>query len=73
MFIGDAGMAKRLHFLPWDQPLLPQAVAWLAADWSGMGPLDVSDRLVIVATRQAGRRLMRVISQRHVAPDQAVC
>lgn len=37
--------------------MLPQAVGWLADDWSGAGPLDLSNVLVVVPTRQSGRRL----------------
>jgi ATP-dependent helicase/nuclease subunit B len=62
----------RLHLLPWTQPLLPQAVAWLAADWGGTGPLDLSDRLVIVPTRQSGRRLREALAVHAGARGQAV-
>jgi ATP-dependent helicase/nuclease subunit B len=50
------------RFLPWDRPLLPQAVELLAESWSGEGPLDLSDRLVIVPTRQSGRRLREALA-----------
>ena len=52
----------RRHFLSWQRPLLPQAVAFLAGDWQGDGPLDLSRRLVIVPTKQAGRRLREALA-----------
>ena len=62
----------RRHFLPWDRPLLPQAVAWLAEGWSGQAPLDLSHRLVVVPTRQAGRRLREALAEFAAASGQAV-
>lgn len=50
------------RFLPWDQPLLPQAAALLAGDWRGGGPLNLRDVLVIVPTRQSGRRLREALA-----------
>lgn len=55
-------ISPRRHFLPWHTPLLPQAVAHLAGGWSGDGPLDLSDTLVVVPTRQSGRRLREAIA-----------
>lgn len=52
----------RRFFLNWDRPLLPQAVAFLAQGWSGDGPLDLSGTLVVVPTRQAGRRLREALA-----------
>ncbi len=52
----------RRHFLPWDRPLLPQAVAFLADGWSGAGPLDLAHLLVVVPTRQSGRRLREALA-----------
>lgn len=51
------------HFLPWDRPWLPQAAAWLARDWAGPGPLDLSRVLAVVPTRQAGRRLREALAE----------
>jgi ATP-dependent helicase/nuclease subunit B len=65
-------MKPRLHHLSWDQPLLPQAVAWLAGDWSGAGVLDLSALLVIVPTRQSGRRLREALAAHAAAHGQAV-
>lgn len=52
----------RRHFLSWDRPLLPQAVAFLAGDWRGGAPLDLSHTLVVVPTRQSGRRLREALA-----------
>ena len=43
-------------FLNWDRPALDRATEFLAAGWTS-GPLDLRDRLIIVPTRHAGRRL----------------
>lgn len=59
------------HFLSWDRPLLPQAVRLLAGNWRGNGPLDLSELLVVVPTRQSGRRLREALAEfaavRHAA------
>lgn len=65
-------MTPRLHLLPWDRPLLPQAVDLLAAGWTGDGPLDLSGLLVIVPTRQSGRRLREALAARAHTRGQAV-
>lgn len=62
----------RRHFLPWSAPLLPQAVAWLAQAWTGAGPLDLSAWLVVVPTRQAGRRLREALAEHAATRGQAV-
>ena len=64
-------MPPRLHFLPWDRPLLPQAVTWLAGNWSGAGPLDLSSLMVVVPTRQSGRRLREAIAGHAATKGQA--
>lgn len=64
--------SPRRHFLPWDRPLLPQAVAWLARGWAGAGPLDLADTLVVVATRQSGRRLREALAAHAATHGQAV-
>ena len=53
----------RRHFLPWNQPWLPQVAQWLARDWKGTGPLDLSKLLVVVPTRQSGRRLRETLAE----------
>jgi len=65
------GMSVNRHFLPWDKPLLPQAVAHLAAGWNGAGPLDLSRLLVIVPTRQSGRRLREALAEHAAGRGQA--
>jgi ATP-dependent helicase/nuclease subunit B len=72
MFIMTRGMTSRLHSLSWDRPLLPQAVGWLAADWPGTGPLDLSHLLVVVPTRQSGRRLREALAAHAHTRGQAV-
>lgn len=62
----------RRHFLPWDRPLLAQAVEWLAAGWDGGGPLDLSRLLVVVPTRQSGRRLREALAEFAAGKNQAV-
>ena len=61
----------RRHFLPWERPLAAQAVEWLAAGWSGEGPLDLSRLLVVVPTRQSGRRLREAVAVRAAALGKA--
>jgi ATP-dependent helicase/nuclease subunit B len=65
-------MPVRRHFLPWDQPLLPQVVKFLRGDWSGTGPLDLASVVVVVPTKQAGRRLREALAAHASASGQAV-
>ncbi len=60
------------HLLRWARPLLPQAVAWLAAGWRGDGPLDLSAWLIVVPTQQAGRRLREALAAHADQKGQAV-
>ena len=60
------------HFLTWEWPLLPQAVAWLTAEWAGGGPLDLAETVVLVRTRQAGRRLREALAMAAAERGQAV-
>lgn len=62
----------RRLFLPWDKPLLPQAVALLAAGWKGPEPLDLSRVLVLVPTRQSGRRLREALAEYSAGLHSAV-
>lgn len=62
----------RRHFLPWDRPLPAQAAAWLAREWTGAGPLDLSGVQVIVPTRQSGRRLREALAEHAAARGSAV-
>jgi ATP-dependent helicase/nuclease subunit B len=61
-FAVETAANVRRHFLRWDRPLLPQAVGFLADGWRGDAPLDLSSLLVVVPTRQAGRRLREAIA-----------
>ena len=62
----------RRHFLHWDGPLLPQAVAFLTAGWSGREALDLSTQWVLVPTRQSGRRLREALAGFAAKKGQAV-
>ena len=61
-----------LHVLPWTQPLPRQAAAWLAQGWSGGAPLDLRTLLVVVPTRQSGRRLREALAAHAAVHGQAV-
>ncbi len=58
-------------FLGWDKPLLHVAVDHLTRDWKD-GLLDLSDRMIVVSTRQAGRRLREALSARAAEKNAAV-
>ncbi len=64
--------SPRLHVFPWDQPLVYAAVAWLTEGWGGDGPLDLADTLIVVPTRQAGRRLREGLAAHAATRGQAV-
>ena len=65
-------MPPRCHLIPWNRPLLPQAVTWLAAGWPGDRPLDLAKQLIVVPTRQAGRRLREALAAYAAQHGQAV-
>ena len=60
------------HFLSWNKPLPQQAARWLAEGWTGNGPLDLSDTWIVVATREAGRRLREALAAHASRAGQAV-
>ncbi len=62
----------RRRFLPWTRPLLPQAVGLLAEGWPGGRALDLSGIMVLVSTRQAGRRLREGLAAFAADRGQAV-
>jgi ATP-dependent helicase/nuclease subunit B len=64
-------LTARRHFISWDRPLLPRAVAFLAGGWEGEGPLDLSALLVVVPTQQSGRRLREALAEHAAARGQA--
>ncbi|MEM7698392.1 MAG: PD-(D/E)XK nuclease family protein [Verrucomicrobiota bacterium] len=49
-------------FLGWARPLVDLAVARLTEGWDETGLLDLSERLIIVPSRQAGRRLREALA-----------
>ncbi len=51
----DSGL--RRYFSDWKCPVLELVVAHLTGGWDGKDALDLSDRLVLVPTRNAGRQL----------------
>jgi ATP-dependent helicase/nuclease subunit B len=55
------------HFWGWDEPVLERAVQYLLKGWTG-GGLDLSERLIIVPTAEAGRRLREGLA--HAAAKQ---
>lgn len=60
------------HFLPWNRPLPSQAAELLARGWAGGGALDLSRVLVVVQTKQVGRRLRAALADLAAARGQAV-
>lgn len=48
-------------FLTWNKPFLPQLADWLAAQAEGK-PRDMSQWVVVLPTRQAGRRLREALA-----------
>ena len=64
----------RTSFLSWQRPLPGQVAEWLIEQvrWDGEGPLDLSSRLVLVPTRQSGRRLREALAVAAADRDQAV-
>ena len=61
LFSSPAPTARRL-FLDWDRPLLERAAEWLLDQAGESSLLDLSDRLVVVPTRNAGRRLREMLA-----------
>ncbi|MFC1497266.1 PD-(D/E)XK nuclease family protein [Verrucomicrobiota bacterium] len=57
-------MPINLHFSGWDEPIVTKVVEHLVTDRdAGPGkPLDIEDLLVVVPTRQAGRRLREALA-----------
>ena len=60
------------HFTGWDAPVLTTTVAFLSRDWDDSGSLDLSDHLVLVPTRHAGRRLREALAVHAATRDSAV-
>lgn len=49
-------------FLGWENPALTSLVEYLSRNWNGEGVLDLTDALVVVPTRNAGRRLREALA-----------
>lgn len=62
----------RRCFLGWGRALPALVAERMAADWTGDGPLDLASLLVVVPTRQAGRRLREALAEQAAARQQAV-
>ncbi len=60
------------HFTGWEIPVLTATVAFLAHHWDGRGSLDLSNHLVLVPTRHAGRRLREALAMHAATFDSAV-
>ncbi len=56
-------MGKRLVFLGWDRPVIHTVTEWLLPDVP-VSPPDFSRLLILVPTRQAGRRLRQSLASR---------
>ena len=59
------------HFLGWNAPVVGRVVAALCAGWDD-GVLDLRDTLVVVPTRNAGRRLREALAEAAAARGSAV-
>ncbi|MBP7141603.1 MAG: hypothetical protein KBA71_06825, partial [Opitutaceae bacterium] len=66
------GPGVHRHVLPWDRPLPRAAAEWLARGWRREGPIDLAHWLVIVPTRQSGRRLREALAALASEAGQAV-
>lgn len=66
--------SPQISVLPWQQPLPEQVAAWLIeqAGWAGDAPLDLGHWLILVPTRQSGRRLREALAVAAAARAQAV-
>jgi ATP-dependent helicase/nuclease subunit B len=72
-FIDLTLLSPSLSLIPWNEPLPRAGAAWLAEslNWAGNGPLDLKDYLVIVPTRQSGRRLREALATLAARHQQA--
>ena len=55
------GAAPKTTYVTWDKPLLTSATEWLLAGESGVSA-DLSETLLLLPTRQAGRRLREALA-----------
>ncbi len=56
-------MTVERHFLGWDAPALPRIAAWLIERAGSARPIDLSDTVVVMPTRRAGRRLTERLAE----------
>lgn len=63
--------APSLHFWDWNRPILQHAVDELTRGWTG-GELNLSSKLLIVPTAEAGRRLREALAIAAAQRDGAV-
>lgn len=63
--------APQLHFWDWNRPVLQHGVAELTRGWTG-GELNLADRLMLVPTAEAGRRLREALAIAVAERDGAV-
>jgi ATP-dependent helicase/nuclease subunit B len=63
--------APSLHFWDWNRPILQHAVDELTRGWTG-GELNLSGKLLIVPTAEAGRRLREALAIAAAQRDGAV-
>ncbi|MCB1230887.1 MAG: hypothetical protein KDN19_11500 [Verrucomicrobiae bacterium] len=62
LFSDPAPALPRRLFLGWDRPLLETATEWLMEQSQGGDVIDLSHLLVIVPTKNAGRRLREMLA-----------
>ena len=64
-------MPLTINFWNWDAPILAKAVAELTRGWSG-GELNLCDRVILVPTVEAGRRLREALAAKAAEQKGAV-
>lgn len=59
-------------FAGWNKPLLESACDFLTKRWDGKTAIDLTDTLIVVPSRNAGRRLRETLAIRAAEKDAAV-
>ncbi len=62
MSIDEKNMSVERKFIGWDEPVIEKVVSFLLASLCE-GPIDLGNKLIVVPTRQAGRRLREHLAQ----------
>ncbi len=57
-------MPRSIHFIDWNRPVTDKICHFLLHAEPGSGPIDLEDTLIVVPTRQAGRRLRQALARR---------